>query len=247
MNVRGHDHGWHPRLLAAAIGVLTVVQSLVVLRWAAVPDIPLPIRPAEVSTTLLWSTRQVESAFVGVPRARRDMLERDPEDAFQSMARLSLHGAEYRPAEFREPDRWLTNPPSLPAIAMGTPQPRSDAPEAFRPPASVLARPATSRQTASSLGGTLASRRWLKAPVLGPWPGPETPGTTRIEVAVNRQGWFVLARVSESSGSREADDLACKSLHDALLTPEAGAPPRPRFGTEDLAWGTVSIEWGLRP
>jgi hypothetical protein len=246
MNPPGPTLGWSNARLAWSIVLLTAVQCAVVLRFGTVPEIPLPRSAPHGRTTLLWSTDQMEQAFVGVPRSRRDVLERDPGDAFQSVALRSVPAPEYRLAEWREPDRWLTNPPVLRPVDVARPA-LPDSSAASTPPPRVLARPAASQQTRMLLGGALSGRAWLKPPVLGPWPGPESPGVTRLEAAVNPQGWIVVLRVSDGSGSRDADDAALAAFRSALLVPEPGAPKRPSFDATRLAWGTVTVAWGLPP
>lgn len=238
--------GWTRLRLAVAILLLTTLQAVVVLRFSAVPDIPLPAHPPSSQTSLLWSPSHVESAFTGVPKARRDLLERDPDDPFQFVARRSIPKAEYQLAEFRDPTRWLTNPPPLQPVPLPSvpsqptvlPNPPLPAPQAL---------PIVPRRSLVLTGGPLAKRPWLKPPSIASWPGPDSPGTTRFEVAVNPQGWLVVLRISESSGSREADDLGRESLLPALFTPLPGAPKRPSFDAAQLTWGTLTIEWGLRP
>lgn len=236
--------GWNNARMAWGILLLTAAQAIVVLRFAGVPDIPLPRSNAPTSTVLLWTREQTEAAFMGVPGSRRDVLERDPADPFQSVAQRSLPKAQYRLAEWREPDRWLTNPPSMrPVPSQPATAPISLAPVAA--PARVEARPAASRQTLVLPGGALASRAWLRPPVLPPWPGQESPGVTRLEVAVNPQGWLVVLRIGEGSGSRDADDAAIAALRNAMFSPLPGAPKRPSFDAAGLAWGTLAIAWGL--
>ena len=238
--------GWTRPRMAAAIVVLTALQAVVVLRFSAVPDIPLPSHPPGAQTALLWSTDQVEAAFTGVPKARRDLLERDPEDPFQDVARRSIPKADYQLAEFRDPTRWLTNPPTIQPVPLPSP-PTGPAVVPNPPLPSPQAHPIVPRRSLVLPGGPLAKRPWLQAPPLSSWPGPDSPGTTRFEAAVNPQGWIVVLRVSDSSGSREADDLGRESLLPALFAPLPGAPKRPSFDASQLTWGTITIEWGLRP
>ncbi len=236
--------GWTHGRMAWGILLLTAAQAVVVLRFAGVPDIPLPRSSAGSTTVLLWTREQSEAAFTGVPGARRDVLERDPADPFQVVAQRSLPAPQYRLAEWREPDRWLTNPPSMRPV----PFPWATVPGALASvaiPARVDARPAASRQTVVLPGGGLAGRPWLQSPILPPWPGQESPGVTRLEVAVNPQGWLVVLRVAESSGSREADDAALAALRNAVFQPWPGAAKRPSFDTGGLTWGSLTIAWGL--
>lgn len=238
--------GWSSTSLATAIVVLTALQAAIVLRFGSVPEIPLYHLPSPGITTLLWDPRQVGAAFVGVPTARHDVLEQDPQDPFQAVARLSIPSAEYQLAEFRDPTRWLTNPPALrPPIIVEPASAATTTPRSLPPPLSADARPVASRATLVVRGGGLSRRAWLQEPVLGPWPGPDSPGTTRLEAGVNQQGWIVVLRVSESSGSAEADDRARKVILQSLFAPGPGAPKRPSFKAADLSWGTLSVEWGM--
>lgn len=235
--------GWNHSRMAWGILLLTAAQAVVVLRFAGVPDIPLPRSNTPSSTVLIWTPEQAEAAFTGVPGSRRDVLERDPGDPFQAVAHRSLPTPQYRLAEWREPDRWLTNPPSMrPVPSQQAAVPIGIAPVA--PPSRVEARPAASRQTVVLAEGPLAGRTWWKPPVLPPWPGQESPGVTRFEAAVNPQGWLVLLRISDGSGSREADDAALAALRNAVFSPLPGAPKRPAFDA-GLAWGTLTVAWGL--
>ena len=243
MSTAPQNLGWPTSRLAFAIFFVTAFQAFVVLRFAQVPAIPLLARPPMAATTLLWDPAQVEAAFAGVPANRRDLLERDPSDAFQSIARRSVPKAEYRLAEFRDPARWLTNPPALDVVGTPAPIPLPIPSPSTPERLGVTVPDATPSSTVVVTGGTLARRPWLKPPVLGPWQGTETPGTTRLEVAVNPQGWIVLLRVSESSGSREADDIACRAIRESLLSPAPGAAKRPAFSTQSLEWGTFTVEW----
>lgn len=239
--------GWANTTLGWGIVLLTAAQTVVVLRFAGVPEIPLPRSSARATTVLLWNREQVHAAFMGVPETRRDVLEQDVRDAFQSVAQRSLPAPQYRLAEWREPSRWLTNPPPVPPVS-AAPAPISH--ESFPTLASAPktdARPAASRQTSILAGGALADRSWVKSPVIAPWRGPENPGVTRFEAAVNPQGWIVVLRVSEGSGSREADDAALAALRDSLLSPLPGAPKKPSFEAASMAWGTLAIHWGLPP
>ncbi len=247
MKARPGDPGWPASRLAVAIVLLASLQAFVVLRLAHVPAIPLHAVNPIPRTTLLWHPAQIESAFAGVPANRRDLLERDPSDPFQSVAKRSSPKADYRLAEFREPTRWLTNPPSLPHIAAPPvpPSPLPSSPIAAHPPVSVPG--ASPGSTLVIPGQSLAQRRWLKPPVLGPWQGTEIPGTTRLDVAANPQGWIVLVRVSESSGSREADESARRAIKEALLSPEPNAARRPTFAANELQWGSFTVEWALPP
>jgi len=104
-----------------------------------------------------------------------------------------------------------------------------------------------STQTLLEVTGKAATRAWKVAPVLGPWTGSEVLGATRLDVAVNPQGWVVLIQVAESSGSKVADDVARQAVRQSLFHPVPGAKRRPEFGSTNLDWVSVAVQWSTQP
>lgn len=246
MNASSTSAGWSGPRIAVLIGVATIVQTAVVLQVGLVPDIPLKTTRPRGQVSMLWTTGQVEAAFEGVPGARLDVLERDGADAFQRVARQSVPPPEYRLAEWREPKRWLTNPVALPRVETASAVTMTHSLEAAHSPLpGVPTRPLVAEQTRVTVEGGLAGRPWRSRPVPGAWTGGETPGITRMEIAVNPQGWVVMAQVIESSGSKSADDAARRAVASALFAPVPGASRRPEFVLAQLEWGQVSVHWTL--
>lgn len=251
MNASSSSPGWSGARIAVLTGIATVVQTVVVLQVGLVPDIPLKTARPRGHVSMLWTTSQVAAAFEGVPGSRLDVLERDSADAFQQVARQSVPPPEYRLAEWREPNRWLTNPVVLPTVESAPAVTAAHPLDTAHPPLpGVPTRALVAGQTRVTVAGTLAGRSWRSRPVPGAWSGGESPGVTRMEIAVNPQGWVVMARVTESSGSKAADEGARRAVSAALFEPMAGATRRPEFAPSQLEWGQVTVDWaapGTKP
>jgi len=238
------DTGWSlPRMALLAL-VLTVVQAVLVVSVGRVPDLSQPIAARAGEAMLLLDAAQVENVFAGVPRSRLDVFGRDPGDAIQTVALRSLPRPEYRLAEWREPTRWLTNPATFPSVRVPAVAAGDRELTAARPsvPASPV-RSLVSTQTLVEVRGRSGARTWKTPPTLGPWTGSELLGSTRLDVAVNPQGWVVLSQVTDSSGSKAADELALMAVRKAQFQPVPGAGRRPEFGSIQMEWVTVNVHW----
>lgn len=248
MSAAAPNRGWPLPRIFLGIALLTAAQAAIV-GWVGLVPGPPPARTATApETTLLWDATHREIAFAGVPPSRLDTFARHPSDPFQSVASGSLPRTEYRLAEWREPLRWLTNPVVLNSVAAKAPPTPPRPISAARPPVPTPeVRPLVATQTTVQVSDNAATRAWLKPPALGPWEGSELPGTTRIEAAVNPQGWIVMARVTESSGVKAADEQARQAVKAALFKPEPGAPRRPAIGSTNVAWTTITINWTSQP
>jgi TonB family protein len=227
---------------------LTVVQAVLVVSVGRVPDLTRPIVRKSPEAMLVLDAAHVENLFAGVPRSRRDVFGRDPDDPIQAVALRSLPRPEYRVAEWREPTRWLTNPSTLQAVRVPDVKPSALELTATRPrvPATWV-RSLVSTQTLIEVHGRSEARRWKLPPTLGPWTGSELLGSTRLDVAVNPQGSVVLSQVSESSGSRAADEQALEAVRKAQFQPVPGAGRRPEFGSTQVEWVTVNVHWATQP
>ena len=176
------------------------------------------------------------------------MFGQDAGDAFQQVALDSIPKAEYRLQEWQEPTRWLTNPAVLIPVRVRAVEESERELTAARPPVPATpVRSLVSRETLVESQGTSLKRGWKREPVLGPWTGSEVLGATRIDIAVNPQGWVVLAQVVESSGSREADELARQAVRAALMNTLPDAGKRPEFDAARLESGSVTVHWSTQP
>jgi TonB family protein len=248
VNISAPTEGWTTARLVLGAAVLTVVQALVVSRLGQVPK-PIIRPPSDpVEAWLVWDPVLVAEVFAGVPQSRLDIFGRDPLDAFQKVAVSALPPPRYRSTEWREPTLWLTNPVAWSGIR--------PVPAGIGPIPSDSTRPAFPQSGVRNLAptntlvevtGDLVARAWKTAPVTRPWPGTEQLGSTRLDLAVNPQGWVILVEVAESSGSREADELARGMVSKALFQPDSRAGARPEFGVEQLSWGTVLVHWSTQP
>lgn len=240
--------GWTPARLVLGALALTMVQAVVVSRLGKVPASITRTAPAALEAWLVWDPALVAEAFAGVPQSRLDTFGRDPLDAFQKVAVSTLPPPRYRSAEWREPTRWLTNPVAwsgirtVPAVVGTTP---SDSTRPAFPKSGV--RNLAPTNTLVEVTGGLVGRAWQTAPETRPWPGTEQLGSTRLNLAVNPQGWVILIEVAESSGSREADEAARGMLSKALFKPDPSALAKPEFGADHLSWGTVLVHWSTQP
>ncbi len=242
------DEGWSWLRMALLALVLTAVQAVLVVSVGRVPNLSRPIAARTGEAMLVLDAAQVENLFAGVPRSRLDVFGRDPGDAFQTVALRSLPRPEYRLAEWREPTRWLTNPSIFPSVRVPTAVGGDRELSAARP--SVPATPVrslVSTQTLIEVRGRSKAREWKIPPTLGPWTGSELLGSTRLDVAVNPQGWVVLSQVTDSSGAKAADGLALMAVRKAQFQPVPGAGRRPEFGSAQLEWVTVDIHWTTQP
>ncbi len=248
MNPGTPSSGWSATRMGLLAALLTGVQFAVVVNVGRVPDAPPRVITGPAQTMLVLEEELVKQAFAGVPRSRLDVLAQDRGDAFQAVALGALPKAQYRLAEWREPTRWLTNPVALPPVRVPSVTAASRELSAAKPPVPMSAvRGLVSTQTLMELSGKAATRAWKQAPVLGPWTGSEVLGATRLDVAVNPQGWVVLAQVAESSGSKEADEVARQALRQALFYPLPGAKRRPEFASTNLEWVSVVVQWSTQP
>ena len=248
MNPGTTSSGWSVTRMGMLAALLTAVQFAVVVNLGRVPDAPPRVITGPAQTMLVLEEGLVEEVFAGVPRSRLDVLAQGRNDAFQAVALGALPKAQYRLAEWREPTRWLTNPVALPPVRVPLVTAASRELSAARPalPASEV-RGLVSTQTLLEVTGKAATRAWKEAPVLGPWTGSEVLGATRLDVAVNPQGWVVLIQVAESSGSKVADDVARQAVRQSLFHPVPGAKRRPEFGSTNLDWVSVAVQWSTQP
>lgn len=240
--------GWSlPRMALLAL-LLTGVQVVLVVTVGRVPDLSRPIAARTGEAMLVLDAAQVENLFAGVPRSRRDPFGRDPDDAIQKVALRSLPRPEYRLAEWREPTRWLTNPSTFPSVRVPAVSTGDRELSAARPSVPVsTVRSLVSTQTLVEVRGRSETRAWKIPPSPGPWTGSELLGSTRLDVAINPQGWIVLSQVTDSSGSKAADELALMAVRKAQFQPVPGAGRRPEFGSGRLEWVTVNIHWATQP
>ncbi len=248
MNVSEPAQGWTTSRLVLGALVLTLAQAAVVSRVGRVPT-PITRPPAAaLEAWLVWDPVLVDEAFAGVPQSRLDIFGRDPLDAFQKVAVSALPPPRYRSTEWREPTLWLTNPVSWSGIRPVPPVVGTVLSDSTRPafPQSGV-RNLAPTNTFVEVTGDLVSRAWKTAPLTRPWPGTEQLGSTRLNLAVNPQGWVILVKVAESSGSREADELARGMVSKALFKPDSSAATQPEFGAEQLSWGTVLVHWSTQP
>ena len=240
--------GWSRTRLLLSAAVLTAVQFVVVVNVGHVPDPPRALRAEQGEAMLVLDEEQAAVVVAGLPRARLDVFGQDAGDAFQQVALHSVPKAEYRLQEWQEPTRWLTNPAVLVPVRVRAVMESERDLTAARPPVPATAvRSLVSRETLVESHGATVRRGWKKAPVLGPWTGAEVLGATRIDIAVNPQGWVVLAQIVESSGSREADELARQAVRAALMNPLPDAAKRPEFDAARLESGSVTVHWSTQP
>lgn len=248
MSAGASNAGWSAARMSLLAAVLTGVQFAVVVNVGRVPDAPPRVITGPAQTMLVLEDALVEEAFAGVPRSRLDVLAQDRSDAFQEVALRALPQAEYRLAEWREPTRWLTNPVAMSAVRVPSVMSGGREMSAARPPVPPSAvRGLVSTQTLVEVAGSAATRAWKLPPVLGSWNGTEVLGSTRLDLGVNPQGWVVLAQVVESSGSKAADDVARQAMRQALFQPLPGARRRPDFGSTNLDWISVTVQWSTQP
>lgn len=240
--------GWSRGRLLLSAAALTVVQLLIVVNVGQVPDAPQPLRPDGGEEMLVLDAQQVAEVVAGLPQARLDVFGQDAGDAFQRVALDSIPKAEYRLQEWQEPSRWLTNPVAMVPVRARAAVELARELTAARPAMPLTpVRSLVSRETLVESHGTPLERGWKKAPELGPWTGSEVLGATRIHVAVNPQGWVVLAQIVESSGSREADEVARRAVRAALMNPLPDAGRRPEFDAARLESGSVTVHWSTQP
>ncbi len=244
----GPTAGWSRTRLLLSAAVLTAVQFVVVVNVGQVPAPPQALPADAGDAMLVLDDDQAAVVLAGLPRARLDVFGQDAGDAFQQVALGSIPKAEYRLQEWQEPTRWLTNPAVLVAVRVrAVEESKRELTEARPPVPATAVRSLVSRETLVESHGTTLKRGWRTEPVLGTWTGSEVLGATRIDIAVNPQGWVVLAQVVESSGSREADELARRAVRAAVMNPLPGAGKRPEFDAARLESGSVTVHWSTQP
>jgi TonB family protein len=239
--------GWTVGKLVWVSLLTTGLQAGIVLLLAQVSATGPGRRPEPVQWGWVWGGESGALVSGGGFGAQGEPFS-DIRDPFQRSARAALPRPQYQFAEWSAPARWLSNSPvvlaipkapaELPPRSLDVAQPRRESPL----PTALLA----SQTTVQVVGGGLADRAWERVPTPGSWEAADLPGTTRVAVRVNPQGWVITARVVSGSGSAAADEAARAAVAGAQFRPLPGAARRPGFQAADLVAGEVVIHWHTR-
>jgi hypothetical protein len=243
---------WSRLRWGLVIGGLTLVQSALLLLFVRWPSLPTPPRPSVPDLVLSLapaaSPASGDDPFTSDPRifALPDRV------GFSGTASRALPSPEYRLVEWRGTTRWLniTNAGARLGTAPGTPRPPARTPRA--PHVSGPLDPASTplvlrRDTAARVQGGLVGRTYQASGTLPPVAGSDILSATVIELQVSPGGDVVRARLTSSSGNREADLEGLRWARQLQFNP-VGTETTPANSTPDT-WttGELQIFWRVEP
>lgn len=234
------------------IGGLTLLQSALLLVFVRWPSLPTPRGPSGPDLVL-------SLAPAASPTSDEDPFNSDPRTfalpdrvGFSGTAYRALPSPEYRLVEWRGNSRWLaiTNAGARLGTAPNTPRPPARTSRA--PLVSGPLNPASTplvlqRDNATRVQGGLAGRTYQASGTLQPVAGTDILSATVIELQVSPGGDVLRARLTSSSGNREADLEGLRWARQLQFNP-VGPETTPANSTPDT-WtsGELHIFWRVEP
>jgi TonB family protein len=222
---------------------------LVFVRW---PSLPTPSGAAGQDLVLSLDPPAARTSdtdpFTSDPRtfALPDRV------GFSGTASRALPSPEYRLVEWRGTARWLaiTNPGARLGTAPNTPRPSvrtSGAPLVSGPLDPASTPLVLRRDTAARVQGGLAGRTYQASGTLQPVAGTDILSATVIELQVSPGGDVLRARLTSSSGNREADLEGLRWARQLQFNP-VGPETTPANSAPDT-WtsGELHIFWRVEP
>lgn len=242
---------WPRSRWMVVIAIFTALQAGTLLWLAQWPTLPTPVR-ASPGRMVLDTSRTGQDPVRGLEADPRLFAHVDPQ-GFSGAASHAFPLPDYRLAEWPGRPRWLGADAGASRLGVPPPPPATTLLRPLRlPPVGIRGEPRAPRvlptQTVVVPRGLLAGRALHPETPPQLVPGTEVLSPSTVEVGVAPGGEVLVARVTGSSGSPDADQLALAWAQRARFAADAAWDPEDlESGPGPLVWGDLAFVWRIEP